>query len=345
MRIAVAMSGGMDSTATALILKNQGHEVIGLHMMLHCASGISWERAVRAATEVGVPLEKVDLAHEFSKLIVAHFIQEYQSGRTPSPCPRCNRWVKTSRLWEKAATLGCEGLATGHYAVIRKDNRLHDYSLHRGVDRRKDQSYFLFMLTREALSRTIFPLGALTKSQVRDFLRVEGVSVWESDESQELCFVPNNDYRRFLAENGVVGYPGPIKDLEGRVLGVHKGIIHYTVGQRRGLGICRARPLYVVRLDAESNTVWVGHKEETFVKFVRIIQTNLLIESDQLAGTGYLVKVRSTATAVPARLERLVSEEMVLQFDDPQSGVAPGQAAVLYAGEQVVGGGWIEEAW
>ncbi len=345
MRVAVALSGGMDSTATALMLKRDGHEVVGLHMMLHAGSRQSWKLAQKAARELRIPIQAVDLTREFRDMIVEPFVRDYAAGRTPSPCPRCNRFIKMSMLWDKAKSMGCEALATGHYALIGRDYGQEECALLQGVDKRKDQSYFLFMLTSEVLSRTLFPLGGFTKAQVRDFLRSEGVSVSESDESQELCFIPDNNYRGFLKKKGVRAQPGPIKDLSGNVLGSHKGIVHYTVGQRRGLGVCRPRPLYVVKLDARSDTVFVGHKEETLVKRVRLIHTNILTETGVCPGASFRVKVRSTAAAVPAEVEGVESREMVVKFETPQSGVAPGQAAVIYAGKRVIGGGWIEHAW
>lgn len=342
MKVAVAMSGGMDSTATALLLKRQGHEVKGLHMSLHSHSDTTWQRAKSGAEQVGVPIERVDLAEDFCELVVRRFVQEYSRGRTPSPCPICNRFIKMTRLLEKAVSLGCEKLATGHYARIEAgpDGPV----LLRGVDRRKDQSYFLFMVTPEMLDRIIFPLGGRTKTGVKELLKEEGISLWQSDESQELCFVPDNDYRRFLESKGIESRPGPIMDLQGNILGVHRGIIGFTVGQRRGLGISGRKPLYVVRIDPATDAVFVGVREETYVSSTTITRVHFLVPSLPATGERFKVKVRSTARPVDCVIATFADDTLRLRYDEPQAGVAPGQAAVLYRGERVIGGGWIEES-
>jgi len=341
MSIAVAMSGGMDSTAAALILAMAGQEVVGLHMALHSASDQTWERARKAAAEIGVPIQRFDLSEEFRNLVVRPFVDEYSRGRTPSPCPRCNRFIKMGLLMDAARSIGCDRLATGHYA--RVEEREEGPVLLKGVDRVKDQSYFLFMLTREMLRHAVFPLGQFTKDRTREFLKEHGISVWETSESQELCFIPEGHYREFLLQQGVVNEPGPVTDLEGHVLGRHEGITRYTVGQRRGIGVCGPEPLYVVRLDAASNTVVVGPKKDTFAKGLSIRQVNVLLKESPLRGERFHVKVRSTAKEVPCTVTGVREDELVLELDDPQSGVAPGQAAVLYSGERVAAGGWIEE--
>ena len=339
MRVAVAMSGGVDSTASALILRRKGHDVIGFHVRLHPRSDQSWEMAKAAAEQIGVPIHQVDLSEEFRNLVIGHFVEEYSRGRTPSPCPLCNRFIKMTLLFDQARAFGCKQLATGHYARI--GGTPDQPVLMRGKDKRKDQSYFLFMLTRQILGRTIFPLGELTKTRVRELLRVEGISVWESDESQELCFIPDGDYREFLRKHGIADRPGRIVDSVGTMVGKHKGVANYTVGQRRGLGISRPKPVYVVSVDPESNTVVVGNREETLRPAFTINKINLLTPEQPSAGERFDVKIRSTSPAVPCMIGECRDDSMEIRFEKPQPGVAPGQAAVLYSGDTVAGGGWI----
>jgi tRNA-uridine 2-sulfurtransferase len=339
MPVAVAMSGGMDSTAAALILKRQSHDVIGLHMRLHPGSDETWEHAQDAAGQVGVPIHKVELTEDFSRIVLRPFVDAYAQGRTPSPCPMCNRFVKMGLLFEKAHSMGCDRLATGHYARIVQTS--DGPGLFRGLDKKKEQSYFLFMLTREMLARTVFPLGEYEKTQVRELLREAGVSVWETDESQELCFVTDRDYRYFVRERIPDTGPGPIKDLTGKTLGRHKGIIEYTIGQRRGLGLYGPKPHYVVHIDPDTNTVAVGTKEDTFLPNVVLTQMNFLRASLPEKGERFHIKVRSTAGPAWCTVNEVSEDDMELQFDEPQSAIAPGQAGVLYDGDRVVAGGWI----
>jgi tRNA-specific 2-thiouridylase len=329
----------MDSTASALILKEQGHDVAGVHMRLHLHEDGSLQAAQRAAHELGIPLYQVDLSRDFQEHVVRFFIEEYTRARTPSPCPLCNRFIKTTLLFQYVRSLGYEQLATGHYARIRGTREAP--TLMRGADRSKDQSYFLCMLSRESLSRTLFPVGEHTKKHVRDLLRERGISAWRSAESQELCFVPQGDYRAFLESHGVDDLPGNIVDSSGKVLGRHKGITGYTVGQRRGLGIAAAHPLYVLKLDPGSHTVVVGTKEETMVSLFAASDWNFLVDVPPAVGDRFEVKVRSTSAPAPCSVAALDDNSLTIRLDRPQSGVAPGQAAVLYSGSQVVGGGWI----
>jgi tRNA-specific 2-thiouridylase len=340
MKIAVAMSGGMDSTAAALILKRKGYDVLGLHMRLHPDSDRTWPLARKVAREISVQIQLIDLSSEFSNLVINHFVVEYSRGRTPSPCLVCNRFIKAGLLFEQARDLGCERLATGHYARILKTE--HGWGLFGAVDTAKDQSYFLSMLKREALSRTLFPLGELTKAQVKHFLKSEGISIADSDESQEICFIPDLDYRNFLLNSGLEAKPGPIVNSQGKVIGKHQGIIGYTIGQRRGLGICGPEPLYVIRMDPLSHTVVAGTKKEALCGALKIYGFSRLISSMPAVGEKFHVKIRSTAKPVMCAVTAQREDNLELKFDEPQSGVSPGQAACLYSGERVVGGGWIE---
>lgn len=340
MRVAVAMSGGMDSTAVALLLKREGHDVAGLHMRLHPQSEATWIAAQRAAHEIGIPIRLVDLSREFSELVVRPFLENYSQGLTPSPCPICNRFIKLGFLLDRALALGCEKIATGHYARVTGTSE--EPSLLVGRDNGKDQSYFLFMLTRDMLKKVLFPLGDLTKSQVREFLKSVSVSVWQSGESQELCFIPDGDYRGFLSSHGIEPCSGNILDLQGNILGQHNGITGYTVGQRRGLGICGPKPHYVIRIDPSAQTIVVGTKEETFVARLLVVGMNLLVSSSLSVGERFRVKVRSTAKAVPSTVVNFCGDSTELEFDEPQSGIASGQAAVFYSGDRVIGGGWIK---
>ncbi len=341
MRVAVAMSGGMDSTAAALLLKSEGHDVLGFHMRLHPQSEVTWIAAQRAAREIGVDIQLVDLSLEFSEVVVRPFLENYSRGLTPSPCPLCNRFIKLGFLLDHALTLGCERIATGHYA--RVTGTPEEQALLVGKDKSKDQSYFLFMLTRDLLKKVLFPLGDFPKDHVREFLKSAGVSVWESGESQELCFIPDGDYRAFLSSHGIESNPGNIVDAKGNILGIHKGITGYTVGQRRGLGLCGPKPHYVLRIDAPTQTIVVGTKEETYVPRLWVRDVNVLVSAGLSAGNRFRVKVRSTAKAVPSTVVHLSGDDAELEFDEPQSGIASGQAAVFYSGDRVIGGGWIKQ--
>lgn len=342
MTIAVALSGGVDSACAALLLKEAGHEVIGLHMKLMPRNLDSWPKAKLIADSIGVPIHLIDLTGSFQQHVIEYFVSEYASGRTPSPCPRCNRKIKMTALLERAMALGADNLATGHYARI--DGRNPGLALLKGVDHTKDQSYFLFMLNQGILSRLLFPLGELTKVEVRDIARNHNLPVNLTEESQELCFVPDGMYTDFLLEHGIQARPGPIVGLEGRVLGKHKGIIFYTVGQRRGLGVCGPEPSYVIEIDQNENKIVIGKRVETLVSGILINQTTFVSGSSPREGDEFRVKVRSTTKEVNCRIEEIHSDFIRIAFEEAQSGVAPGQAAVLYDRDEVIGGGWIDRS-
>ncbi|MGC8658904.1 MAG: tRNA 2-thiouridine(34) synthase MnmA [Desulfomonilaceae bacterium] len=342
MTIAIALSGGVDSACSALLLKRAGHDVIGLHMKLMPGPFDSWTKAQAVASCLDIPVFLVDLTTAFRKSVLDYFVSEYASGRTPSPCPRCNRKIKMTLLMKHALELGADKLATGHYARIAGETGR--FRLLKGFDLSKDQSYFLFMLTQDILSRASFPLGEMTKVEVRNMAKSYNMPVNISEESQELCFAPNRMYTDFLLEHGIQPKAGPIVDTSGQTVGTHKGIMYYTVGQRHGLGVCAPEPSYVIRIDANENRLVIGRKDSTFVRGIIINQLSFISGSYPNEHSEFSIKVRSTSREVSCLVERIQDNSIRVLFKTPISGVAPGQAGVLYDGDEVIGGGWIRES-
>jgi tRNA-specific 2-thiouridylase len=340
MKIAIAMSGGVDSSVAAALLKQAGHEVIGVTMKLtntpNSRKAIADTRKV--AKKLGIPHHVIDLQNTFRRTIIADFCKEYASGLTPNPCVRCNRHIKFGILWEKTKKLGADFLATGHYARIEKTNRGR-YILKKGKDKAKDQSYFLCQLTQEQLKRTLFPVGNLTKDKVRKIAQQMELPVTTRPESQEICFVTDNDHGRFLKDN----YPrkiktGPIIDWKGNNLGEHQGIMFYTIGQRKGLGISTNKPLYVTAIDAPNNTVIVGPKEQTYSS--ELAADNLNWIADALPQKSIKVKARIRYRHPEAEaIIRMIDENNVyVKFAKPQMAITPGQTVAFYDGDTVIGG-------
>lgn len=345
-RIVVAMSGGVDSSVVAALAARTGAETIGVTLQLYdhgaavnragsCCAGQDIRDARAVCDRLGIAHYVFDHESRFRETVMDHFADEYLRGRTPIPCVRCNMGVKFTDLFRLAKDLGADCLATGHYVrrVIGEDGP----ELHRAVDPARDQSYFLFATTPEQLDYLRFPLGGMPKSEVREIAAEMGLGVAAKPDSQDICFVPNGDYASIVRKlRPEADSDGPIVDLEGRELARHRGLIHYTVGQRRGLEIGGlAEPLYVVRLEPESQSVVVGPKRALSVSAARLSECTWLGEVE---GQRLSAKVRSLARPVPARVEG-----EWLRFEADEYGVAPGQAAVLYDGERVLGGGWIEE--
>lgn len=345
-RIVVAMSGGVDSSVVAALAARTGAETIGITLQLYdhgaavsragsCCAGQDIRDARTVCDRLGIAHYVFDHESRFRDSVIEQFADEYMNGRTPIPCVRCNMGVKFTDLFRLAKDLGADCLATGHY--VRRVVGSAGPELHRAHDPARDQSYFLFATTADQVDYLRFPLGGMPKADVRAIAQEMGLGVAAKPDSQDICFVPNGDYASVVRKvRPEAETDGAIVDMQGRELGRHKGLIHYTVGQRRGLEIGGlAEPLYVVRLDPEKQHVIVGPKAALAVSAARIVDPNWLGDVD---GKSVMAKVRSLAKPVPARIEG-----EWLHFDNPEFGVAPGQAAVIYDGDRVLGGGWIEE--
>jgi tRNA-specific 2-thiouridylase len=363
----MAMSGGVDSSTAAAILKSRGCDLIGFSMQLwdqkrngapddevrsgRCCSLDDLYDARSVAARLGFPYYVVNLQQEFQQTVVRNFIESYRDGLTPSPCVLCNSHMKFDRLVRLAEEVDATHVATGHYARISRDEASGRFLLLRGMDRGKDQSYFLFELTQEQLSRALFPLGELTKTEVRRIARSYGLDVAEKPESQEICFIPDGDYASFIERHyeDVLGTPreagsfpaGEIVDSEGRQLGRHGGIHHFTIGQRRGLGIAHSEPLYVLDIRRETNQVVVGVKSQVGGRSCRIVRTNWISIPSLDRPMRFLAKIRSRHMESQATVSPADDGSALVEFDTPQPAISPGQACVLYEGERVVGGGWI----
>lgn len=346
--VAVAMSGGVDSSVAAAMLVEQGEEVVGLMMRLwsdanrpnRCCSPEDMATARQVATQLDIPFYVLDAKEVFKRHVVDYFMEGYSQGITPNPCIECNRHVRWNFLYQEARTLGATHLATGHYARVEYDN--HQYHLLRAVDSQKDQSYVLSVMDQDKLGHAIFPLGHLTKSEVRDYARSNSLPVAEREESQDLCFVGRQDYHPFLVDHHApLPPPGPILDVEGNHLGEHKGLAAYTIGQRKGIGLSRPYPLYVIEKNLVDNTLIVGPKEhlgrETFIiDHVHWINGSIPDQSIQVQ-----VQIRYKAPEMLAEVEPIGAEKALVRLENPLPDVTPGQFAVFFVGEECLGGGMI----
>ena len=375
--IAVAMSGGVDSSAVAAMLRAGGHNVIGLTMQLwnqrrlaghegmpesvqgRCCSIDDVYDARRVAETLGIPYYVVNHEERFERDVVRPFVEEYLAGRTPIPCSLCNNHLKFDQLLIVARQIGADKIATGHYAQVVFDEQLNRWLLKRPADKSKDQTYFLFGLTQEQLSRTLFPLGGMTKPEVRELARKHKLVIAEKPDSQEICFVPGGDYKRFLeaylSEQGdstteisgeMAG--GEMVTTDGKVIGEHAGVHNFTVGQRKGLGVATGSPLYVIQIKNDTRQVVVGKDEELYSRTLRACRVNLISTAELREPMRVAVKIRHRHQPAPAIIEPVGEsagpDEVQVTFDEPQRALTPGQAAVFYDGDIVVGGGWIENS-
>jgi tRNA-specific 2-thiouridylase len=362
--IAVAMSGGVDSSVVAGMLARRGERVIGLTMQLwnqrrlpELATGASSGRccslddvydARHVAQHLGIPYYVVNFEQRFERQVVKPFIDEYLAGRTPIPCTLCNNFIKFDQFLEMAEGVGAERIATGHYARIDWNAESGRWEMRRSADRSKDQTYFLFGLTQAQLARTLFPLGGFQKPEVRELARELGLPTAEKPDSQEICFVPNGDYAAFIdayfREQGIApsDVSGELVTTDGRVVGEHSGVHRFTVGQRRGLGVAAGEPLYVIATEPATRRVVIGRNDDLLRSTARVAGVNWISIAAPGAPVRASVKIRNKHGAAEASLTPLDETRVEIRFEEPQRAVTPGQGAVFYSGDLVLGGGWIE---
>jgi tRNA-specific 2-thiouridylase len=345
MRVVAAMSGGVDSSVVAALLKEQGHDVIGIHMKLHdvmegegghCCGLDDVMDARLVADKLEIPFYVIDLREAFKKAVMDDFAENYRAGRTPNPCIRCNGVLKFRVLLQRAKALGASHLATGHYAKVTPEG-----GLFRAIDHHKDQTYFLFPATRNAFSQTLFPLGGMTKTEVRAHAERLGLVTANKPESQEICFIPDDDHTRFVREH--LGNPdaaGDIVDEDGNSLGQHDGYFRFTIGQRRGIGISASHPLYVLKIQAAAKRVVVGPADRLVEQGLIASGMNWFRRPDKNEKID--ARIRHNGGLIPCEVEG--DDPITVRFKAPARAIAPGQAVVLYAGDEVLGGGWIDRA-
>lgn len=354
-KVVVAMSGGVDSSVAAALLLEQGYEIIGVTMQIWdteitevngehvgCCSLSAVEDARRVAAQLGIPYYVMNFRGVFEEKVINYFTAEYLRGRTPNPCIACNRYVKFEALLDKAVGLGADYIATGHYAKLEYSQVYGRYTVQRAHDQKKDQTYVLYGLTQQQIARTLMPLGEYNKEQVRRIAGDLGLSVADKAESQEICFVLDDNYRNFLRDKSSDIQPGPFLNMKGEVIGRHQGIPFYTVGQRRGLGLAGGERLYVVNIDKEHNTITVGPEEAIFDTELIAKDLNLVLYDTITDTLEVQAQVRYNGSPAPATVKLLDGGRMHVHFQNPQRSITPGQAVVFYQGDYLVGGATIE---
>ena len=354
--VMLGMSGGVDSSAAAAVLLEQGYDVVGVTMQIWpdkaeerqqveggCCSLSAVDDARRVADRLRIPYYVLNFKEVFQQKVIEYFNQEYLKGRTPNPCIACNRFVKFEAMLQKAVSMGIDYVATGHYARIGFDESSGRYLLKKSATAAKDQTYALYTMTQDQLSRTLFPIGDFTKDRVRELARELGLSVASKPDSQEICFVEDNDYGRYISENTDTDIkPGNFIDQYGKKLGMHKGIIHYTVGQRKGLGIAFGKPMFVVAIRPEDNTVVLGDESEVFSSILTASDLNYISIASLTEEMRIKAKIRYSAREAAASIKPLPDGRVNVLFDEPQRAVTPGQSIVFYNDDVIVGGGVID---
>jgi len=341
-KVVVAMSGGVDSSLAVALLKEKGYDVIGITIH-HYEGNENLESVEQVAQNLKIPWHVLDFTKEFKNIVIDYFCQEYLTGQTPNPCVVCNLKIKFGLLLEKVKSLGTDYLATGHYAINEYDRKSKKYLLKRGIDEKKDQSYFLYRLNQEILPYVLFPLGKLKKSKTRELAKKYGLKNYKKEESQEICFIRDDNYRKFLTQyiKDTV-QPGKFIDKEGKILGEHQGIPFYTIGQRKGLRVSLNKRMYVIEINPQQNTITLGddkdlYKDKLLVKDLNIISGDKLSKSVKIE-----VKIRYNSKKSPAIISPYGEDRVLINFEKPQRAITPGQSAVFYQGDIVVGGGIIE---
>ena len=352
-RVLLGMSGGVDSSVAAIILMEQGYEVIGATMKLwdpeddegqsKCCGDDSILDAKRVCDKLGIPHYTLNLKEEFKKCVIENFIEEYANARTPNPCIECNKYLKFNYFFRKAMELGCDYIATGHYAKTEFSDKYNQVVLKKSNAGKKDQSYVLYNIPKDIINKVLFPLGQFeNKEQIRKIAEKHDLLTAKKPDSQEICFIPDDDYAKFLSKNGrIESKPGKIVDNQGNVLGTHKGLIHYTIGQRKGLGIAHETPLYVVKLDAQNNLLVVGDEKDIFSKELYANNLNFTVDIKRDLPIKVNAKIRYGAKEAEATLFPEVNGKVKVEFETPQRAITKGQSVVFYIDDVLIGGGKI----